>query len=67
MFSKKLDEIKENIAETCSSEQVQDCICIGFCILYSFTKKLPEFKAISQMIIELVRSSAIRGTDVEEG
>jgi hypothetical protein len=67
LFSKRLDEVKENLTELFELEQVRRCICIGFCILYSFTKKLPEFKAVCQMLIGLVEDSVIQATDIEEG
>jgi len=67
LFSKKLDEMRENLTETLELEQIRRCICIGFCILYSFSKKLPDFKAFCQMLIELVKDSTIQVTDIEEG
>ena len=67
LFSRKLEEVKENLIEISDIEQIQRCICIGFCILYSFTKKPDDFKAVCQMTVDLVEDSAIRAIDVEEG
>ena len=59
--------MKENFTEMSEVEQVQRCVSVGLCLLYSFTKTAADFKKVCQIIIDLSQDSAIRVGDVEEG
>ncbi len=67
MLTKQGAEVREAMTELVDVYRVSRPLCLGHFLLYAFTKMASEFKAVSQLLKDLVKETVLTPGDVEEG
>ncbi len=66
LLHKQISDVKDTIADLADVHHVPKAVSAGHLVLYSYTKKPDEFRAVSELLLQLFKEGILVEVELDE-